>query len=82
MSRAMMVEPTLTEKPLVGASFEELEAEIRRVCEPGLPKPKTFYNPNPKRGRPHVTDPPVLDHRTICSEIYERRFGKSHSQST
>lgn len=85
IAHAVSIDPSLTdrsENSCVGSTFEELEAEIRRVCHPDMPSEKSFYNRNPKRKRkgPHFTDPPVISYDQVHRLIADRCWPDPKSQ--
>lgn len=63
------------EPNVVGASFEALEAEMRRVCYGTDVTKKRFYCDITKRRRedPHFTDPPVVTWEYVSDRIYKKR---------
>ena len=68
---------------VVGASFEYLEAEMRRKADPRAPTVKRFYCDVTKRkkGEPHSTDPGVVTWAYVCDAMYDRAHPRSLSQS-
>jgi hypothetical protein len=59
--------------PVVGASFEQLEAEMRRLVS-GVTR-KEFYNPKRFGKDPNFLDDPVIKWEDISFRMYERMYG-------
>lgn len=59
---------------LIGATYDQLEAEMRRICDDRLPKPQQFYNPNPNKRLKtgHVSDPQLINYNQFNRMLQEK----------
>jgi hypothetical protein len=66
----------LGEIGVAGASFEQLEAEMRRLAS-GITR-KKFYDPRKFGKDPNFLDDPVITWKDMAFAVYERMYGGSH----